>query len=132
MIRTITTWKKEHLFESEHEGNKISVDGDKKNGHGPKALLLSGLAGCSGIDVVDVLEKMRVAFSDLTIEVETEQTTEHPKVFKDIMIHYKIRTDEANREKIKKAIDLSLEKYCGVSAMLRKNSAISYNLEILK
>ena len=132
MIRTITTWKKEHLFESEHEGNRISVDGDKKNGHGPKALLLSGLAGCSGIDVVDILEKMRIAFSDFTIEVETEQTSEHPKVFKDILIRYRIRTDAANEDKIRKAIGLSLEKYCGVSAMLRKNSVINYKLEILK
>ncbi len=131
MIKTTTTWKKEHLFESEHEGNKISVDGDKKNGHGPKALLLSGLAGCSGIDVVDVLTKMRVQFSDFTIEVETEQTDEHPKVFKDIVIHYKLKTDAANEDKVRKAIDLSLEKYCGVSAMLKKNSAISYKLEIL-
>lgn len=131
MIKTTTTWKKEHLFESEHEGNKISVDGDKKNGHGPKALLLSGLAGCSGIDVVDVLTKMRVQFSDFAIEVETEQTDEHPKVFKDIVIHYKLKTDAANEDKVRKAIDLSLEKYCGVSAMLKKNSAISYKLEIL-
>lgn len=131
MIKTITTWKTAHLFESEHEGNKISMDGDKKNGHGPKALLLSGLAGCSGIDVVDILTKMRVEFSDFTIEVETEQTDEHPKVFKDIVIYYKIRTDAANEDKVRKAIDLSLEKYCGVSAMLKKNSAISYKLEIL-
>ena len=131
MIKTITTWKTPHLFESEHEGNKISMDGDKKNGHGPKALLLSGLAGCSGIDVVDILTKMRVEFSDFTIEVETEQTDEHPKVFKDIVIRYKIKTDTANEDKVRKAIDLSLEKYCGVSAMLKKNSAISYKLEIL-
>ena len=56
----------------------------RKDGFGPKALLLSGIAACSGIDVVDILEKMRVEFSDLTIDVETEQTDEHPKVFKEI------------------------------------------------
>ena len=132
MIRTITTWKKERLFESEHEGHRITVDGDKKSGHGPKALLLSGLAGCSGVDVVDILEKKRVVFSDLTIEVQTEQTTEHPKVFKDILVIFRIRTDAGNEEKVRKAIELSLEKYCGVSAMLRKNSVINYKLELLK
>ena len=132
MAKTITTWKKGHEFEAEHEGNKIQMDGSTENGHGPKALLLSALAGCSGIDVVDVLTKMRVEFSDLTIEVEADQTDEHPKVFKEIHITYKIKTAATNKDKVKKAIDLSLEKYCGVSAMLRKNSPIDYSLIIKK
>ncbi len=131
-MKTVTKWLGNHLFESDHDGNKINIDGNKKKGHGPKALLLSGLAGCSGIDVVDILEKMRVKFSDLTIEVEAEQTAEHPKVFKDILITFRLKTEKDNDDKIRKAIDLSLEKYCGVSAMLRKNSAIRYKLEILK
>lgn len=129
-MKTFTTWKKEHEFEASHEGNTIKIDGAKKNGHGPKALLLSSLAGCSGIDIVDILEKMRVTFSDLRIEVEAEQTNEHPKVFISIDITYIIKTAEANDEKVRKAIDLSLEKYCGVSAMLRKNSPINYKLVI--
>ncbi len=130
MAKTITTWKKGHEFEAEHEGNKIQMDGSTENGHGPKALLLSGLAGCSGIDVVDILTKMRVNFSDLTIEAEADQTDEHPKIFKDIHITYKIKTARKNESKVKKAIDLSLEKYCGVSAMLRKNSRIDYSIVI--
>jgi len=130
MAKTITTWKKGHEFEAEHEGNKIQMDGSTENGHGPKALLLSALAGCSGIDVVDILTKMKIEFSYFIIEVEAEQTDEHPKVFKDIFITYKIKVAAANKDKVKKAIDLSLEKYCGVSAMLKKNSPISYKLEI--
>ena len=130
MAKTITTWKKGHEFEAEHEGNRIQMDGSTENGHGPKALLLSALAGCSGIDVVDVLTKMRVEFSDLTIEVEADQTDEHPKVFKEIHITYNIKTAPSNKHKVKKAIDLSLEKYCGVSAMLRKNSTIDYSIII--
>jgi len=129
-MKTITTWKKNHVFESEHDGNKINVDGDKKHGHGPKALLLSGLAGCSGIDIVDILHKMRVEFSDLKIEVEAHQTDENPKVFTGINIIYYLKTKKENEDKIRKAIDLSLEKYCGVSAMLRKNSPINYQLVI--
>ena len=130
MAKTITTWKMGHEFEAEHEGNRIQMDGSTENGHGPKALLLSALAGCSGIDVVDILTKMRLEFSDLTIEVEADQTEEHPKVFKDIHIIYKIKTAPENEDKIRKAIDLSLEKYCGVSAMLKKNSPIDYSIEI--
>lgn len=130
-MKTVTVWKGEHLFESTHEGNSIRVDGDKVNGHGPKALLLSGLAGCSGIDVVDILEKMRVPFSDLEISAEADVVEDHPKVFTDILITYKIKVDKDQEEKVRKAIDLSLEKYCGVAAMLRKNSPISYKLELI-
>ena len=129
-MKTVTTWKAKHQFESRHDHNTIQLDGSKENGFGPKALLLAGLAGCSGIDVVDILEKMRVEFSDLIIDTEAEQTDEHPKVFKEIQVTYRIKTDKANEDKVKKAIDLSLEKYCGVSAMLRKNSPIDYKLII--
>ncbi|MBN8879773.1 MAG: OsmC family peroxiredoxin [Chitinophagaceae bacterium] len=130
-MKTITKWIKDEEFESEHEGNRIKVDGNKKNGHGPKALLLSGLAGCSGIDVTGILRKMKVEFSDLSIEVEADQTEENPKVFKDIQITYRLKTAAENLEKVKKAIDLSLDKYCGVAAMLKKNSAIGYTVQIL-
>ena len=111
MAKTITTWKKGHEFEAEHEGNMIQIDGSTENGHGPKALLLSALAGCSGIDVVDILSKMRIEFSDFSIEVEADQTDEHPKVFKDISITYHIRTDADNEEQVRKAIELSKDEY---------------------
>ncbi len=127
-MKTTTIWKTGQAFDSYQSNAKIEIDG--KAGFSPKALLLSGLAGCSGIDVVEVLEKMRVPFADLKIEVEAEQTDEHPRVFKDIHINYIIRTAEENRDKVKKAIDLSLDKYCGVSAMLKKNSAIHYIITI--
>ncbi len=129
-MKTITTWKKEHEFEADHEGNSIRIDGEKKNGHGPKALLLSALAACSGIDIVDILNKMKVEFSELVIETAAAQTTEHPKVFTEVTITYKMKTDAGNEERIRKAIDLSLEKYCGVSAMLKKNSPVNYKLII--
>ncbi len=129
-MKTITTWKKNQEFEAEHDGNFIKMDGDKKNGHGPKALLLSGLAGCSGIDVVDILHKMKVEFSHFKIEVEAEQSDDHPKVFTQINMIFHLKSDIKNEEKIRKAIDLSLEKYCGVSAMLRKNSPINYQVKL--
>jgi putative redox protein len=131
MTKTITKWKKAHEFTSHLGHNTIDIDGAREHGFGPKALLLSGLAGCSGIDVVDILEKMRVPFSAFEIDVAAEQTEEHPKVYKDIMITYRIKTAKENEDKVKKAVDLSLEKYCGVSAMLRKNSPIHYTIELL-
>lgn len=130
IMKTSTIWKSKHHFTSYQDKNSIEIDGHKEKGISPKALLLSGLAGCSGIDVVDILGKMKVKFSDLKIEVEAEQTDELPKVFKDIHIAYMIRTSKENEVKVRKAIDLSLDKYCGVSAMLKKNSPIHYTLEL--
>jgi putative redox protein len=129
-MKTTTTWKKKFEFESRQDNNSILLDGNKKHGFGPKALLLSGLAGCSGVDVVEILEKMRIEFDSFEMDTEATLAEEHPKVFKEVHIIYKIKTDPANQDKVRKAIDLSLDKYCGVSAMLRKNSPITYKLII--
>ena len=129
-MKTRTVWKVDHHFESFEGSQTISLDGNRKLGFNPKAMLLSSLAGCTGIDVVDILKKMRVELLALEIEVEAEQTEEHPKVFKDIHIRYLAKTDPSNRDKLVRAIELSLNKYCGVAAMLRKNSEIHYTLEI--
>ena len=126
-MQTTTTWKTGNAFTSRYNESEIEIDGD---GFSPKALLLTGLAGCSGIDLVSLLEKMRVPFGSISIVTKTEQTDEHPKVFRDIHLVYKVQTGEENREKVKKAIDLSLEKYCGVAAMLQKNSSINYSIEL--
>ena len=125
-MKTSTVWKTSHAFESFQHHSKIEVDA--KTGFSPKALLLSGLSACSGIDVVDILEKMKVPFANLEIEAQAEQTEEHPRVFKTIHLTYKLKAEEDQRPKIKKAIDLSLEKYCGVAAMLKKNSDIRYEI----
>lgn len=127
-MKTTTTWRSGHQFVSEQAGARINIDA--ANGFSPKALLLAGLAGCSGVDVVDILEKMRVPFANLVIEAEADQTDEPPRVFKTIHIRYIITADEEVRDKVIKAIELSLEKYCGVAAMLRKNSTIEYSLEL--
>jgi len=131
-MKTSTYWKHDQVFESRQKDNSILIDGNTNEGISPKALLLSGLAGCTGIDVTEALKKMRVSFSDLSIEAEAEQTDEHPRVFKDIYITYSVRTDAANEDKVLKAINLSLEKYCGVSAMLKKNSAIYPKLQLVE
>ncbi len=130
-MKTISTWKKAQEFESRQENNTIKLDGGSANGFSPKALLLSGLAACTGIDVADMLEKMRVVFSGLEIEASADQTEEHPRVFKEISLVYHIKTAKENEAKVKKAIDLSLDKYCGVAAMLKKNSVVNYKLVLL-
>lgn len=126
-MKTTTTWKSGRAFDSSYNNHVIAVDGA---GFSPKALLLTGLAACSGIDLVMILEKMKVPFADLRIDVETEQTDTEPKVFQDLSMVFRIRTGEENRDKVRKAIDLSLEKYCGVAAMLRKHVPISYTIDL--
>jgi len=121
-------------FDSELEGHQISIDGGhdesgKRLGFGPKALLLSGLAGCSGIDVVDILKKMKVAFTKLQISAEAEVAEDHPKVFKEVTLVYKTDVPLEDNDKLIRAIQLSIDKYCGVAAMLKKNSAINYRTE---
>ncbi|MFM7645773.1 MAG: OsmC family protein [Sphingomonadales bacterium] len=129
-MKITTQWKGMLQFEADQAGaGSVMMDGNLRSGMSPKALLLAGLAGCSAVDVVEILEKMRVSFSELLIETEADQTTDHPRVYTDIDLLYKITTDRANEKKVKKAIDLSLDKYCGVAAMLRKNSTIRYRLE---
>jgi len=92
---------------------------------------LSALAGCSGMDVVDFLNKMKVPFSKMEIEAEAEQTTETPAVFKWIKLIYKSDVDAAQLDKLKRAVELSQEKYCGIAAMLKKHCAIEYSIELM-
>ena len=125
-MKTTTIWKGAKAYDSFKEESKIEIDAG--GGFNPKALLLSGLSACSAIDVVEILEKMRVAFANLEVDAEAEQTDEHPRVFKTIHLTYRVTTEEENRDKVQKAIDLSLEKYCGVAAMLKKNSDIQYKI----
>jgi putative redox protein len=131
-MTTVTYWKEGAVFESiQPDAGKVVLDGDRVKGMSPKAALLAGLAACSGIDIVEILQKMRVAFSDFSIQTDADQTEESPKVFKEISVVYTIKVADADKEKVKKAVDLSMEKYCGVAAMLRKNSAIVSSIQYL-
>ena len=116
-------------FEVVQGDHKFFVDahhehGGENRGPSPKGLLLSGLAGCTGMDVVSILNKMHAPFDSLEISAEADLTDDHPKVFKDIIVKYFLTGQELDLTKVKRAVDLSMEKYCGVSAMLRKNSEV--------
>jgi putative redox protein len=124
-------WIAESNFVYEENNRKFSMDMLSDKGFSPKKLLLVGLAGCTGIDIVSLLEKMRVEFSEFTIGVEANLTEEHPKVYKEIIIQYSIKSEKENLDKIQKAIDLSMQKYCGVSAMLGKTAEIKPVLNLI-
>ncbi len=128
-----TEWKGKELFDSTVNGHTIRIDASNENleGPSPKRLLLSGLAGCSGIDVVSTLKKMRVPIEGLEIDVEAGLSKEHPKVYNHINMHFRFKGSGINPKKVVKAIELSLDQYCGVAGMLRKSGPIEYTYEII-
>ena len=106
-------------------------DGGNDEGPSPKRLMLVSLAGCTGIDVVSILNKMKTPFSDLSIDITATLTDEHPKIYKEVKMTYKIKMAEADRSKMEKAVKLSEEKYCGVSAMFRKFASVEHDIVYL-
>ncbi len=101
-------------------------------GFRPKALILSALAGCTAIDVVDLLRKMRVEYKEFKIEVSGELTEEHPKTYHTINLTYLIKlTNEDDKSKMEKAVKLSQGKYCGVTAMVKKFATLNVHINYL-
>ena len=97
----------------------IDADGTNK-GPRPKALMLLALSGCTGVDIIAILNKMRVPFSDLSIDVQGDLTNEDAAIYHTVTVTYKIKVAEADKAKVEKAVNLSQDKYCGVAAMFRK------------
>jgi len=136
-MKTITKWVSALAFDATADsGHTVRIDtsvegGGLGSGMNPKKMLLASLSGCSGMDVVDILTKMKVPFTKLEIEAEAEQTEEHPKVFKFIDMVYRVDAKPGDMDKIKRATALSHDKYCGVSAMLAKHCKINYSIELI-
>lgn len=111
--------------------NGASDENNNPLGITPKKLLLAGLTGCTAMDVKALLDKMRVNFSDFSVEVVATLGTDHPVIYLSYQLVYKIKVSVEDREKVEKAVKLSKEKYCGVSAMLGQSGNLSYSIEWL-
>ncbi len=123
------TFIKNMTFDVELGGHHFDIDagakvGGENNGPSPKGLLLSALGGCTGMDAVSILRKMKVTDYELKIEVSGELTDEHPKIYHTITVEFKFIGNNLPKSKLRKAVELSETKYCGVSEMLRKSSEI--------
>ena len=134
-MESTVTWNSGLAFTALQGGHSIALDapvasGGRDSGASPKALLLSGLGGCTGIDVVSILEKMRVPLEGFRVEASAELTDEHPKVFKSIHLRYVFKGRELPMDKLEKAVVLSMDRYCGVSAMLAKAAPISWEIVV--
>ena len=134
MSHKITTnWKGNMLFDSDNpSGHHVlmdtDVEGKAREGLSPKALMLSSLVGCSGLDVVSILDKMKIDNYDLKMEVEGLLTDEHPKYYHTVILDYHFTGTDLNEEKINRAVQLSIEKYCGVMEMFRRFAEVKTNV----
>lgn len=130
------TWKEELSFEGEIDGHKMVIDappavGGKERGPRPKPLLLMALAGCTGMDVISILGKMRIEPEYFNVSVEADLTEEHPKHYDKIKLIYEFKGKDLPEEKLEKAVNLSQDRYCGVSEMLRKGTKLTHEIKIL-
>jgi putative redox protein len=133
----IVNWEKGMAFEANVDGFKLKLDhkddsGVKKAGPRPKPLMMVALAGCTGMDVVSILEKMRVELKDFSVKIDGDITEEHPKHFTKMHIIYEFTGKDLPYDKLKKAIELSQERYCGVVASYRKAFEISYEIKLIE
>lgn len=129
------SWLKDMAFEADVEGHKIYVDakpesGGNNTGPTPKPLMLVALAGCTGMDVVSILKKMRVEYESFDIEVQGETIDDFPKNYKEMKLIYKFKGKDLPKDKIEKAVNLSQDKYCGVSASYKKALELNYEIVI--
>lgn len=104
--------------------------GGTNTGTRPMELLLDGLAGCTAMDVVSILRKMRVEFQGFVINVNAERADEHPKVFTRIQLEYVVSGENIDEAKVRQAVELSQSKYCSVSAMLKRACPVEWTVRI--
>ena len=120
-----------------HSGHSITMDGPPEIGGEnlgvrPMEMLLLGVAGCTMIDVVTTLKKMRQDLTNCETKLSAERAEEHPKVFTDIHIQFIVKGKDLDPKKVEKAITLSAEKYCSASIMLGKTASITHDFEIVE
>ncbi|HNM32672.1 MAG TPA: OsmC family protein [Chitinophagales bacterium] len=127
---------KVHLEAKNEQGTIVHMDGSpeiggEELGARPMQLILLGLGGCTSMDVLSILKKMREEVKSYKVTVDAERATDHPMVFTKIHVHYILEGD-LKKENVEKAIALSMDKYCSVTHMLNKTAVITHSYELIK
>ncbi len=130
----VVKWTGDMAFETEIAGHKLIMDaapesGGENKGVRPKPLQLAALGGCSGMDVVSLLKKMRIDIESFEMIIEGDMTEEHPKHYQSIHVVYQFKGKDLPMDKLEKVVSMSQDKYCGVAALYKK--AIPVTTEIL-
>lgn len=128
-------WKGDMSFETNLDGHTLKIDtiaeqGGNDSGPRPKKLMLVALAGCTGMDMASILKKMRVSYDTLNIKVEANVTDEHPKHYNQMKLIYELTGEDIDEAKVEKAAKMSMDTYCGVSAVYKKTMDFSYEIKI--
>ena len=129
-------WLEQRTFEAATgSGHRITMDGPPDHGGRnlaarPMEMVLVGLGGCSAFDVVEILEKSRQNVQECQIQIEAERADEIPAVFTNIHMHFIFSGEGLNEKHIKRAVELSVDKYCSVVKMLRPGVVITFDYEL--
>jgi putative redox protein len=128
-------WLGDMGFEAAIREHRILMDAkEESGGHNqgprPKPLLMASLGGCTGMDVVSILKKMKVDFDEFNVRVEGDLAEEHPKLYRSLHIVFEFRGKNLPMDKLRRAIELSQEKYCGVSLLLQKAAPVTWEIKI--
>ena len=118
-------------------GHSVVLDGPPESGGQnlgvrPMEMVLLGLGGCTAFDVVDILRKKREVISDCVVDITAERAETVPKIFTKIHLHYIVSGKDVKEESVKRAVELSAEKYCSVSMMLNKTAELTHDYEIVQ
>jgi len=135
MPTVIANWQQDMVYHAEVPGGSLALDaGEDFGGTGggvrSKALMLTALAGCTGMDVASLIKKMRLTVNAVKIEVSAELTDEHPKIYKDVRVKYHFKTQDDIDEKLEKIVSKSFDQYCGVIEMFKQFSDVSKEIII--
>ncbi len=131
------SWNGRMGFETELNGHKLMMDAPKEVGGDdlgprPKVLMLAALAGCTGMDVVSILRKMRVNVEDCNVGIEADMSEEHPKSYTKMHVTYTFKGKDLPMDKLQKAVNLSEERYCGVGTFYRKVIEVTSEIVVLE
>lgn len=130
-------WTDKIAFEADMDGHKVVIDATKESGGSdlgprPKKLMLTALAGCTGVDVIMILKKMKVEPEAFNVIVEADVTDEHPKHYSKMKVIYQFKGKDLPKDKLEKAVKLSEEKYCGVTAVYKKAMEMESEIRIVE
>lgn len=132
MTEAKATWVNEQRFLAESSsGHAVAVDGDKKSANSPMELVLIGLCGCTGYDVISILRKKRESFTSLEVRAVAERAATPPTVYTEIRLIYRVG-GKVSHKAVEDAVKLSEEKYCSVAGMLGKTAKISFEIEYVE
>lgn len=130
-------WTDQLAFEADLDGHRLIVDATKETGGNdlgprPKKLMLAALGGCTGVDVIMILKKMKVEVEAFNVIIEADVTEEHPKHYNKMKVIYQFKGKDLPYDKLERAVKLSEEKYCGVTAVYRKAMEMEVEIRVVE